>query len=717
MKVSIVTILQSDSLEWLDTAIAMLEKQTIGYENLELVLVSKEKVEKNFGEYVKKSKQKFKIDIFLQENTFNIKKLRGEYITFFDLHHKFRPNVYQKMYDVANKDSLDFVSGCLHKKHQKVQVNDNVLSSSFEAVTSLKLIKKNILQQEDFSFLSNLTPGNVKYMDFKLYIKSFKFKFMKEIEHKNKTDLDEMNILNHIQDLKILTNCLFDEYGQHLNPNIKLLIINHILYISDKTVFLNQIEARDRVQLLEILREVICLSDEKTLNSIKGYESYLNLVSNGLYDEAVQYMKLLRSRRYWHKETKKFEAFFEKNPNDLEQSLSWKVTKPLRQSYKFFKGINNLFSKYIIILLSLGVRILKGKKQIWLVGERAEQAEDNGYFFFKYCRENYPDQKIYYIIDKDSSHLGKIQKYGNIIYHSSLKHKVYMLAADTYISAWVFEECSYPDKKEAFKMQFAKYIANKKNICLQHGVIIQNISPYLRKDKYNQDLIIASSEDEKKIITKTLGYNAEEVVVTGLARFDNLYDRKVKKQILIMPTWRRHLSNLNKADFLQSDYYTTFKSFITNQQLLSLIEKHDIPVKFYIHSQMQKYLSSFMINHSNIEFLTKSDAVVSELLKESSILITDYSSVSLDFLYMEKPVILYQFDPHNNHHVPSEEIQYKDIGEVMSDESDVIRILEQKIENGFKLDKKYRKNSKRIFKYRDEHNCERIYQIIKERIS
>ncbi|WP_088265956.1 CDP-glycerol glycerophosphotransferase family protein [Bacillus mycoides] len=717
MKVSIVVTLQNDSLALLDTAITMLEKQTIGYGNLEVVLVSKDKVEKDFCEYVKTLKQKFKIDILLQENTFNIKALRGEYITFFDLHHKFKPNVYQKMYDVANKDGLDFVSACLSSKHQQIQVNDNVLNSSFEAVTSLKLIKKHILQQAEFSFLTNLTPGIIQYMDFQLYMKPLRYKFIKEIEHKNKADLDEVNILNHIQDLKVMTKYLFDEYREDLNSNIKVLLINHILYISDKAVFLNQIEARYRIQLLEILRELICLSDENTLNSIKGYESYLNLVRNGLYDEAVQYMKLLRSRRYWHKETKKFEVFFEKNPNNLEESLSWKVTKPLRKSYEIFKSVKNMLSTYIIILLSFGVKILKGKKQIWLIGERAEQAEDNGYFFFKYCRENYPNQKIYYIIDENSPHLSKIQQYGNIIYHSSLKHKVYMLAADTYISAWVFEECLYPGEKETFKAQFAKYIANKKNICLQHGVIIQNISPYLRKDKYNQDLIIASSEDEKKIITKTLGYNTKEVAVTGLARFDNLHDKKVKKQILVMPTWRRHLSNLNKADFLQSDYYMTFKSFITNQQLLSVVEKHNIPVKFYIHSQMQKYLSSFVTDHPNIEFLTKSDAVVSELLKESSILITDYSSVSLDFLYMEKPVILYQFDPHNNHHVPSEEIQYKDIGEVISDESEVIKILEQKIENGFKLDKKYCKSSKRIFKYRDERNCERIYQVIKERVS
>lgn len=35
---------------------------------------------------------------------------------------------------------------------------------------------------------------------------------------------------------------------------------------------------------------------------------------------------------------------------------------------------------------------------------------------------------------------------------------------------------------------------------------------------------------------------------------------------------------------------------------------------------------------------------VQQLLKESLLLITDYSSVFFDMMYMNKPVIFYQFD-------------------------------------------------------------------------
>ncbi|NGY75606.1 hypothetical protein F6Y02_02145 [Bacillus megaterium] len=72
---------------------------------------------------------------------------------------------------------------------------------------------------------------------------------------------------------------------------------------------------------------------------------------------------------------------------------------------------------------------------------------------------------------------------------------------------------------------------------------------------------------------------------------------------------------INKNSFLKSGYYKAYKNLITNQEFLEMIERHNIPVKFYIHSQMQS-MDQFVIDHPNIEFLVKSTATVSELLKK-----------------------------------------------------------------------------------------------------
>ncbi|SCB71233.1 CDP-glycerol glycerophosphotransferase family protein [Bacillus mycoides] len=718
MKLSVVTQLQTHDETVIKQAFDLLQKQTINVKNFELVIFyNNESTTQEMVEYIETLKGNYKMNILLKEDI-EINELKGEYVTFFDFYDKFRPNVYGLLYDAAKKKDLDFIAACLEKKSQDNLINkENILHSNFNTITTLKLIKKEVLLKPGISFISKISSSNIRYLDFNLYLSNLRYEFANEIKYKNKTPFNEEYVINSIHDVDYIVDVLISNYGQDFNKDIKVILFKKILSLIDKNTFLNQIEKRYQNKLLDTLKKILYISDEAIYEGNEGYSTFLDLVKLNLYEEAIQYMRIFRSRRYWYNQSQKFENYFEKNPHDLEESLSWRITKPIRGIKDKFDYIKGSLYKFFILLLSLFVRLKVGGKQIWLVGEREDQAEDNGYFFFKYCRENYPSQKVYYVINQDSPHLNKVEKYGNVIYHSSLKHKVYMLAASTYISAWVFEECSYPRQKQEFIRWFGKSVSKKSNICLQHGVIIHNIAPYLSKERYKQDLIISSSEYEKKIIMKTLGYPEEDVAVTGLARFDNLYKRKTKKQILIMPTWRRHLSNVNKVQFLQSDYYKAYKDLITNQEFLDLIEKKNIPVKFYVHSQMQKFMDEFVIEHPQIEFLVKSNAIVSELLKESALLITDYSSVSSDFLYMEKPVIMYQFDPHNNHHAPCEEIKYNELGFVVSSENELIDHMKKIIDNNLKINKRYLANSKRIFKHKDTHNAQRIYNIIKEKTS
>lgn len=719
MKLSVVTQLHTHDETLIQQAFELLQKQTINVNGFEFIICyNNENATQEIVEYIESLKGHYKINVLIKEGNLCIKELKGEYVTFFDFYDKFRPNVYERLYEAAKRNNLDFIAACLEKKAQNNLINkEDILHSDFNTLTTLKLIKKEVLLRQEFNFILDVNSSNIRYLDFKLYLSNLYYEFANEIKYKNKMPFNEKYVINFICDVDYVVDFLVSGYGEDFNSDVKKILFNEILSVLDKNTFLNQIEKRYQDKLLDVLKKILYISDDSIYKGNEGYKSFLRLVKLNLYEEAIQYMRIFRSRRHWYNQSQRFENYFEKNPHNLEKSLSWKITKPLRRTKAIFEYIKGTLAKFFIFLLSLFVRAKVGGKQIWLVGEREDQAEDNGYFFFKYCREHYPNQKIYYVINQDSPHLDKVEKYGNVIYHSSLKHRIYMLAASTYISAWVFEECSYPRQKQEFIRWFGKSVSKKTNICLQHGVIIHNIGPYLNKEKYKQDLIISSSEYEKKIIMKTLGYPEGDVAVTGLARFDNLHQRKTKKQILIMPTWRRHLANVNKVQFLQSDYCRAYKDLITNQEFLDLIEENDIPVKFYVHSQMQKFMDEFVIEHPQIEFLVKSNAIVSELLKESALLITDYSSVSSDFLYMEKPVIMYQFDPHNNHHAPCEEIKYNELGFVVSSENELIKQIRKVIDNNLKINKRYLANSKRIFKYKDTNNAQRIYNIIKEKTS
>ena len=81
--------------------------------------------------------------------------------------------------------------------------------------------------------------------------------------------------------------------------------------------------------------------------------------------------------------------------------------------FNFIKEMVKYFSIYPIAKLKY-----RGK-EIWLVSEAGSTARDNGFHFYKYLKENYPEIESYYIISKDSSDYSRVKSYGNIIDYKS----------------------------------------------------------------------------------------------------------------------------------------------------------------------------------------------------------------------------------------------------------------------------------------------------------
>ena len=65
--------------------------------------------------------------------------------------------------------------------------------------------------------------------------------------------------------------------------------------------------------------------------------------------------------------------------------------------YVRFKDILACFAFIFMLPIALIAKIFI--HNFWLVGEDKHEARDNGYWFFKYVRENHPEQKIAYVID------------------------------------------------------------------------------------------------------------------------------------------------------------------------------------------------------------------------------------------------------------------------------------------------------------------------------
>lgn len=355
------------------------------------------------------------------------------------------------------------------------------------------------------------------------------------------------------------------------------------------------------------------------------------------------------------------------------------------------------------------------KRKVWLIGENLGQiAQDNGFAFFEYCIKNHKAEKIYYVARKDNKDIKNLSLYqSHVLEYDSFKHLInYHLAEYLIVSHGI---------RDVIPSIFHNKINtnNKDIIYLQHGITAMK-KIFFNKDSYNGKIrkFVVCSEQEKNIFINYMGFKAENIMITGFSRFDKLINnnKNKRKEIILMPTWRDWSLN-NEEEFLNSDFYLKYNSLLKNKRLHRLLEENNIYLKFYPHIEIQKkYIHLFTDINSHIEIVNIGQETVQDLIRNSMLMITDYSSVALDFNYLEKPVLFYQFDLNEYlfHRGSFINLESDLIGDRYIEEKDLIDGLERYINNNFKYNEIYKAVSDKFYNYRDLKNSERIYNEIKK---
>lgn len=397
--------------------------------------------------------------------------------------------------------------------------------------------------------------------------------------------------------------------------------------------------------------------------------------------------------------------------------------KKLKDSIKYIKikDIIDIFFFVLIIIPAISFKLYNKirKKEIWLLAERRDTASDNAYFFYIYLKENHPLVNSYYAIDKKCKEYNNVCKYGNIINYGSIKHWIYYLAADKNISS----QKSGNPSNALFYILHVKLNLFKNRYYLQHGLVKDDLKwLYYNDTKFNK--FYCGAKDEYEYIKKNFGYPDSNLEYTGLARFDNLIDIKVnKKQVLLIPTWRSYLTRetniLNKnVDFLSTSFYKYWQELLNNKALHKYLLDNDITLYFYPHYNMKKYIDNYSVNCSNIKIVKSFDENIQKYLIESSLMVTDYSSVFFDFAYMKKPIIFYQFDLEEYRQKQYQEGYFNydnGFGDVIFNSDDVVKKIIYYVDNNYKVEKKYLDRMDNFFEIHDKNNCKRIYESISGR--
>lgn len=401
--------------------------------------------------------------------------------------------------------------------------------------------------------------------------------------------------------------------------------------------------------------------------------------------------------------------------------------------------VQRIFSKFkilkgrdIIGFFKLGITFIPGRiysvfnKNVWMITELKENARDNGYWLFKYVRENCPDVQAFYPILKTSSDYKFVEALGNTVEFGSLTHFMLFWASKKYIGTT--KEHGFPDERTCEFFINRKMIPFK-YVFLNHG-FARGYSGIVNAHKTKYDMICAMCKREKEIIVNINDQPEEKVSSIGFCRHDNLNDDLLDKRcILFMPTWRRWLDyrhetdkeiiNQIKEEYFQSKYYNKCMEIIKSEKIIKFLEEKDLYLVMYLHGYAQEYSRYFVSDSDRIIVAHKDDMLVQDLLKTATFLITDYSSVYFDYAYMKKPMVYYQYDKEEfseKQYSESEFYTYENdgFGPIVYNFEDLLYEIERSYNTGFIMDDKYLDRVNCFFDNFDNNHCEQIYKLIEE---
>ena len=389
--------------------------------------------------------------------------------------------------------------------------------------------------------------------------------------------------------------------------------------------------------------------------------------------------------------------------------------------------IIKLFLAYIVLHL-LMKKLLQ--RDIWIVREKRTEARDNGFHLYKYITTNHPEIEVYYVITKNSSDYQKVKSLGKIVRASSFMHYILWLSAKYSISSQ--QNGAVPDPTDVLYRY--KWLCNKnqKVIFIRHGIQKDEMSHDFDYKKTRFSLVTCTAQREYDFIKKTYGYPNDKIKITGLCRFDNLslIGGNTNKIILIMPTFRSWLAaqnrekeatDIEKQNFIKSPFYTAYSSVLSDNALLCKMRETGYKLVFYMHYSFQSFVPCFeRFSNDSVTIATRQQYDVQQLLIESSILVTDYSSIFFDFAYMSKTEVFYQFDEeeYRKKHYQKGYFEYRTdgFGPVITDHKQLISWLNDCIDRNARIEDKYVERINNFFTFRDNHNCERVYNAIVEMI-
>ena len=313
-----------------------------------------------------------------------------------------------------------------------------------------------------------------------------------------------------------------------------------------------------------------------------GWFTHIPNIENGYYSSKKYILKIIDKRIHIYKHNKNKEKIFEKKYCNQLRIIHKDHLIKYRTNFITYKNKN------------------KDNKQIWIINDKLTSAGENGEYFFRFLKNKNPKNLIfYYVINSNCSDFIRLKQLGNIIEFGSEKHLNIYLKSDKILSSEYETKANNPFENE---YKYIRDLIHFNYIFIQHGIVKDDLSLELNKIIKNFNLILTSSKKEyNSFLKENYGYNENNIIITGLPRYDNLQKLrnyiKIEKILLIFPTWRKYIKNsydfktyesIYSITFKLTNYFNFYNNLINNDELLRHMEKYNYRGILCLHPYFSK---------------------------------------------------------------------------------------------------------------------------------
>jgi len=348
------------------------------------------------------------------------------------------------------------------------------------------------------------------------------------------------------------------------------------------------------------------------------------------------------------------------------------------------------------------------KRPVILYEKNASKYEESGRAVFEALIDRGYEHVFFVISEEALKSLEIEERYRkSFLIKHSFRHYIYFFRSRTFLGSEAIPHSLELRCQNPFAQRHMK---NKRGVFvfLQHGVMymVSLDSPertsFRREAMWGKVRVVVSSEKEASHFIDLAGYSKDELIVSGLPKFDYSYLNKDADKILIMPTWRIWEFNAMRADPENTSY-------------VSMIKKIESAIpKELQHKVITEYHPLFKRKTYGMGFDEKSQSL-DILLRDVRLLITDYSSIAFDAFYRGSNVVFYWKDLDDcmkRYGEPTRLIldSKSAFGEVCMNENELSQVIKKAYYSP--QSKEHLSRFRQLVMYSDGHNTKRVVNVL-----